>query len=354
MNQRLTKLYNFLAERNLDGIIINKPENVTYFSGFTGDSGFLLINRDQKKLFTDFRYIEQAEKQAPEYDIVRIGAQPYEIVKANIHELGLKYIGFESDFVVYDLYNKLNAFDNIDFMPQHLDTLRMIKDAVELDRIRKAVDIADQAFIHILSVIKPGVSEQEIAAELEYHMRKLGSEKAAFDTIVASGTRGALPHGIASAKKIETGDMVTMDYGAVYKGYHSDITRTVVVGKANARQKNIYQTVLTAQLTGVHTVKPGIHADEVDSAARDIIGEAGYKEYFGHGLGHGVGLAIHEEPRLSPAGTNVLLTENMVVTVEPGIYLPGWGGIRIEDTVVVAADGAQVLTSSSKELIEIN
>lgn len=354
MSQRLTKLYNFLAERNLDGIIINKPENVTYFSGFTGDSGFLLINRDQKKLFTDFRYIEQAEKQAPEYDIVRIGAQPYEIVKATIHELGLKYIGFESDFVVYDLYSKLNAFDNIDFMPQQLDTLRMIKDAVELDRIRKAVDIADQAFIHILSVIKPGVSEQEIAAELEYHMRKLGSEKAAFDTIVASGTRGALPHGIASAKKIETGDMVTMDYGAVYKGYHSDITRTVVVGKANARQKNIYQTVLTAQLTGVHKVKPGIHAAEVDSAARDIIGEAGYKEYFGHGLGHGVGLAIHEEPRLSPASTNVLLTENMVVTVEPGIYLPGWGGIRIEDTVVVAADGAQVLTSSSKELIEIN
>lgn len=354
MQERLVRLYSFFKERGLDGFITSKPENIRYFSGFTGDSGLLLVNETQNMLLTDFRYIEQASEQAPEYEIVRIGSQIFEVLEKKIQDLRLKNIGFESDFVIFDLYKKFSAFQNVQFTPQHIDKLRMIKDAQELSLIKKAVEISDKAFSKILTILKPGISETDIAAELEYQMRKLGSEKAAFDTIVASGIRGALPHGVASDKIIELGDLVTMDFGAVYQGYHSDITRTVVVGRASNKQRNLYHTVLMAQLEGVHAVKPGMTAAEADLAARKIIDEAGYKDYFGHGLGHGVGLAIHEEPRLSPARPEQVLAENMVVTVEPGIYLPDWGGIRIEDTVIITASGAQVLTSSGKELIEIN
>jgi Xaa-Pro aminopeptidase len=357
VNKRIDRLRTFIEKQQADGIIVSKPENRMYFSGFTGSAGILLVTANQAKLLTDFRYIEQSAAQAAQYDIIQYGTGAdgiYEKLEKLSADFDLHKIVFESDYTTYAVYNNMiDALSDIELVPMQLDELRSIKDENELSCIRKAVEIADAAFTHILSVIKPGISEQRIALELEYKMKSLGAEKIAFDTIVASGKRGALPHGRASDKLIETGDLVTMDFGATYKGYNSDITRTIAVGKADARQHEIYNIVLSAQLAGVQAVRAGQVGKEVDAVARNIIRDAGYGEYFGHGLGHAVGLNIHEEPRLSPANANVKLAENMVVTVEPGIYLPGWGGIRIEDTVVVCNTGCEILTASNKQLIEL-
>lgn len=343
-----------MSEHTIQGMVIVKPENRRYFSGFSGSAGTLLISESASKLLTDFRYVEQAAAEAKQYEVLRYAGTPYELLENLANQLGLLTIGFESDFVTYDMYTKLaESMPNVQLIPVQIDGLRMMKDESEKALLKKAVEIADAAFVHILSFIKPGISEQAVALELEYHMRKLGAEKPAFDTIVASGKRGALPHGRASEKIIELGDLVTMDFGAVYQGYHSDITRTICVGTATEKQREMYNIVLSAQMAGVQAVKPGKTGKEVDAAARNIIVDAGFGEYFGHGLGHGLGLYIHEEPRLSPASSQTVLMENMAVTVEPGIYLPDWGGIRIEDTVLVSADGCNILTASSKHLIEI-
>lgn len=353
MEKRLIKLRKFMNENSLDCMLISKPENRRYFSGFSGSAGMLLISKHSNKLLTDFRYTEQAAAQATQYEIVRysnIGKTLAEVIK----ELGVIQVGFEGDFVTYDGHQELaNNLQSINLIPVQLDALRMIKDEAEIVSIKKAVEIADNAFSKILSFIKPGMSEQEVALELEYYMRKFGAEKPAFDTIMASGKRGALPHGRASEKIIEIGDLVTMDFGAVYKGYHSDITRTICMGKATTKQQDIYKIVLAAQLAGVQAVAPGKVGKEVDAISRNVIVNAGFGEFFGHGLGHGLGLNIHEEPRLSPANIHTVLMKNMVVTVEPGIYLPDWGGVRIEDTVLVSDEGCQILTASSKQLIEL-
>ncbi len=355
MEKRLKKLHTFMREHGLAGMIINKPENRRYFSGFTGSAGLLLISLKSQQLFTDFRYKEQATLQAGQYEVVQYTNNPYELLGKSAASTGLAKVGFESDFTTYDMYRKIAAtLPQTKLEPVQIDWLRMTKDSAELLLIKKAVAIADQAFSAVLSVLQPGISEQGVALELEYQMRKLGAEKPAFDTIIASGIRGALPHGKASDKIIEVGDLVTMDFGAVYQGYHSDITRTVSIGQANPKQREIYNIVLAAQLAGVQAVQPGKMGMDVDAVSRKIITDAGYGNYFGHGLGHGVGLAIHEEPRLSQANTTTSLAEDMVVTIEPGIYLPNWGGVRIEDTVLVSATGCEVLTASSKKLIEIN
>jgi len=354
MERRIRKLRRFMSEHGLSGILINKPENRRYFSGFSGSAGMLLISDQGNKLLTDFRYIEQATAEAIQCDIVRYTVNVYEQLAEVSNKLGLMTIGFESDFITYDMYTKLSdSLPDFHLIPVQIDALRMVKDSNEVASITKAVEFADQAFSHIVSYIKPGMSEQAVALELEYHMGKLGAEKPAFDTIVASGKRGALPHGKASQKIIGLGDFVTMDFGAVYQGYHSDITRTICIGTATSKQREIYEIVLAAQLAGVQAMCPGKTGKDIDAVSRKVIVNAGYGEYFGHGLGHSLGLAIHEEPRLSPANSQTILMENMVVTVEPGIYLPEWGGVRIEDTVLVSADGCQILTASSKQLIEI-
>jgi Xaa-Pro aminopeptidase len=355
MEKRVLKLRTFMNEHGLDCILVNKPENRRYFSGFSGSAGILIISNHSNKLVTDFRYIEQAATQANQFDIMRYNVSPYEILADVVKGLNANIIGFESDFITYNGYQELKKYlPTSELMSVQLDSLRMTKDDSEIALIKKAVEIADHAFGKIVPFIKPGMSEQEVAVELEYHMRKLGAEKPAFDTIMASGKRGALPHGRASQKIIEIGDFVTMDFGAVYQGYHSDITRTVCIGKAGEKQRNIYNIVLAAQLAGVQAVVPGKFGKEIDDVSRKIIIDAGFGDFFGHGLGHGLGLNIHEDPRLSPANIHTVLTEKMVVTVEPGIYLPDWGGVRIEDTVLVSADGCQILTASSKELIEID
>ncbi|MBP2642282.1 MAG: ypdF [Firmicutes bacterium] len=352
MISRLMHLRNFLDKKQVDGVLISSIENIRYFSGFTGSSGVLLISGETAKLITDFRYIEQAGQETSGFEIVRHGSNLYATVKAEINKLGLHHIGFESQYLTVDSYNAANQTES-DFVAVDLDELRMVKDKNELAAIRQAVKIADLGFEHILTKFKPGVTENRLALELEFFMRKNGAEKLAFDTILVSGKKSALPHGTPSDKVIEVGDFVTMDFGALYKGYHSDMTRTIVIGKATSKQRQIYHVVHSAQIKAAKAIKPGMSGKEVDKVARKIIADAGYADYFGHGLGHGVGLAIHEAPRLSPMG-EVVLASGMVVTVEPGIYIPDWGGIRIEDTVVVTADGVEILTASSKELIEID
>lgn len=354
MKARLAKLRCFLENQGLEAIVINKLENITYFSGFSGTDGILLITKFSAKLITDFRYIEQATKEASLFEIIEHHQSILSKVSEEIKLEPITKVGFEGDSFTYNEFSILaQHLSTFKLKAVGLDQLRLVKDDIEIEKIKKAVAISDAAFDYILTVIKPGVSELIVAAELEMSMRRLGSSKPAFDTIVASGVRGSLPHGLATDKMIVEGDLVTMDFGAVYQGYHSDITRTVCVGRPNDKQREIYNTVLDAQLLGVRTVEAGKSGKEIDAVARQFIIDAGYGSFFGHGLGHGVGLAIHELPRLSPSSTCDKLEENMVVTVEPGIYLPDFGGVRIEDTVVVTNTGCQVLTSSSKQLIEI-
>ena len=339
-NNRIEKLRKVLQANYCDAMLISKEENLHYFSGFTGDDTFLIITLNDCFLITDSRYTKQASEQTS-FTIIEqktgLLSKTVELIK----KLNINSLAFEGNALIFNQYNYLakNLVDiEVDFSTSlDLTELRIIKDENEIELIKKAINISDEAYSHILKFVKAGMSEQEIATELEYFMRKLGSERPAFTTIVASGVRGALPHGVATDKLINNGEFVTIDFGAVYKGYHSDITRTFCVGKASDRQKEIYDIVLQAQLLGLKEIAPN----------------AGYGDFFGHGLGHGVGLEIHELPRLSPLSPTDKLKENMIVTNEPGIYVPDFGGVRIEDTVLVTANGCQALTQSDKRLVEI-
>lgn len=355
MSLRLAKVTEYLIANHLDAVIVTKPENRRYVSGFSGSAGMLLVSSERAYLLTDFRYIKQAQAQAPEFQVIRYTGTPFDALRQLYYKEGLKRIGFEGDFLTWEAYQQIvENLPNAELTSIRLDFLRAVKTEDEICLIKKAVEIADKAFHELLGYIRPGVKESDVAAELEYYIRRFGSERPAFQTIVASGWRGALPHGIASEKVIEQGEFVTLDFGAVYQGYHSDITRTIAIGSTSAKHKEIYNIVLAAQLAGLDAVCAGVDCGEADEAARRIIREAGYGDFFGHGLGHSVGLAIHEEPRLSPSAAGTRLEAGMAVTVEPGIYLPEWGGVRIEDLVVVTSTGREVLTASSKTLIELD
>lgn len=352
---RLVCLREYLREQELDGVVVSKLENLHYFSGFTGDDSMLVIGMNTAQLVTDFRYVEQAAREAPDFKVKKQEKGLLKRVAEVINEDGLSRVGFEGGSLCYDWHRKIaGQLHDVDFTHSvSLDSLRQVKSQEELACIRRAMEIGDEAFEYILTYIRPGISELDVAAALENCMRQNGSQRPSFDTIVASGKRGSLPHGTATEKLINVGEFVTMDYGAVYKGYHSDMTRTVCMGRADEKQRHVYSTVLKAQELGVSLVQPGASGKEVDRLVRQQIAEAGYGRYFGHGLGHSVGLEIHEEPRLSPSSTCEALAENMLVTVEPGIYIPDWGGVRIEDTVVVKEGGCEILTHSPKELIEL-
>lgn len=352
---RLNSLRDFLREQKLDSIVISKAENIQYFSGFTGDDTLLVVGLDTAHIITDFRYFEQAAVEAPHFQLYKNKRGLWSEAAFLINILRFNSTGFEGNDLSFNSH-KLIASKLEKAAFQHsvnLDFLRQIKSEEELELISYAMQIGDQAFDYILSYIRPGISENDVAAALENVMRQKGSQCPSFPTIVASGTRGSLPHGTATEKLINLGEFVTMDYGAVYKGYHSDMTRTICVGSADEKQRKIYDTVLQAQLLGLQLVMPGASGKEVDLKVRKYFDAAGYGKYFGHGLGHGVGLEIHENPRLSPSSPCEELVENMLVTVEPGLYIPDWGGIRIEDSVVVKQGGCEILTHSPKELIEL-
>lgn len=355
IKDRINHLRDYLRENKIPAVLVSKDENVHYFSGFYGDSTMLLITEEKAYLITDSRYIEQARQQAPLYELIEQKEGLLKVSANLAKKIGVPSVSFEGSALTYNEYSKL-AEELRPVKPGisvSLDQLRVVKEAEEISCIEKACDIGDEAFQDVIAYIKPGMTEIEVAARLENTMRCLGSEKVSFTTIVASGKRGSLPHGIATDKLIFDGEFVTMDYGAVYRGYHSDVTRTVCVGTADEKQREIYSAVLSAQELGVSLVKPGASGIEVDRQARQLLEKAELAKYFGHGLGHSVGLEIHEEPRLSPKSSCESLEAGTTITVEPGVYIPDWGGVRIEDTVLVTETGSRRLTKSSKKLLEI-
>jgi Xaa-Pro aminopeptidase len=350
---RLKRLREKLKLKDVEAVLINKRENYFYLSGFTGTSAYLLVSMEDAYLVTDFRYAQQAHIQAPEYKIIEYKGNIIEALNEIIKKLSIKRLGFEENYLTYQIFNEYK--DSLlvsDFLPfgKIMDELRFVKDESELKIIKKAVKIADEAFSHVTKLIKPGIREIEVAAEIEYHMKKLGASGPSFDTIVASGKRSALPHGVATEKVIEMGDIITLDYGCIYKNYCSDMTRTVFLGEPNKDLIKIYEIVLKAQLEASSSAFRGMKGKDIDKIARSIISENGYGPNFGHSLGHGVGIEIHEEPRLSVKG-EVVMENRMVVTVEPGIYVEGLGGVRIEDIIVINDQKPEVLTSSLKEII---
>lgn len=353
MQGRLEKIRAILKEQQLDAIITGKAVHRRYLSGFTGSAGLAIVSQDRAVLVTDFRYVEQAQAQAPHFTVIDHQREEKAAVRALLQEMGVKRLAFEKQAVSYAVYQDWQThFTGIELVPTEgiIERLRICKDETELAAIREAVRIADEAFRHILSYLKPGVREQEIALELEYFMRRNGAEAAAFDIIVASGARGALPHGRASEKKIEAGDMVTLDFGAIYQGYVSDLTRTVAVGEPAPQLQEIYEIVRRAQAHAVAKIRSGMTGREADALAREIIAAAGYAAEFGHSTGHGLGLEVHEGPSLA-ASSSTVLEPGMVVTVEPGIYVSGLGGVRIEDDVLVTDSGCEILSKSTKELL---
>lgn len=353
---KLTRIRKTLEELNIAGLLITNATNRRYLTGFTGSAGVVLITKNEAFFLTDFRYGKQAKEQVNHYEtiIYQSSRLMVESLLEQIQKTNIQRLGFEADDVSFNFYTQLKKLGSEELVPttKVIERLRMVKTEAEVSSIRKAAEISDAAFTYIQGVIRPGVSEKKIAAELDYFMKKQGAENGAFAYIVASGARGALPHGMASNKKIEQGDMVTLDYGAVYNGYVSDMTRTLAVGEPEVKLIEIYDIVNEALSLTLEEIKVGMTAKEVDSIARDYIGEKGYGDYFGHGLGHGIGLNVHEDPFFSQSGEDIL-QEGMVVTIEPGIYLPEVGGVRIEDDLLIKEDGNEILTKSSKELIKL-
>jgi Xaa-Pro aminopeptidase len=352
MKERLNQLRERLDEFGIDGLLITNGQNRRYVTGFTGTAGVVVISKKEAKFITDFRYVEQASKEIEGYEIVQHTGPIIEEVAKQAAKMNISKLGFEQDNLTYSVFRTYEKHVAGELVPVSgvVEKLRLIKTQSELNILKEAAEIADAAFDHILTFIRPGIAELDVSNELEFFMRKNGATSSSFDIIVASGYRSALPHGVASDKVIETGELVTLDFGALYKGYCSDITRTVAVGEPNDELKKIYHTVLEAQLLGMKGLKPGITGKQADALTRDYITEKGYGDYFGHSTGHGIGLDVHEGPSLS-SKSDTLLEPGMVVTVEPGIYVAGTGGCRIEDDAVITETGNETLNHSPKELI---
>ena len=339
----------FKKNKYLDGFLVLNPTNLAYLSGFEGE-GLALITKRSNFLFTDARYTEQAQKECPDFKIVtdELNLKDARIIALDkiINQMNLKKIAFESKFLNYSDYKKYtDSFKSVELVPfeNTIEPSRMIKEKEEIIKIKKASQITTETLKEIIEIIKPGIRELDIAAELSYTMRKKGAHKEAFEIIVVSGERSSLIHGKPSEKKIEEGELIIIDMGSNYQQYNSDITRTIMIGKGNEKQKEIFSIVLEAQEKALEFIKPGVKCNEVDTVARNYIENKGYGKHFGHGLGHGVGLEIHESPRVSSIDSTIL-APGMVVTIEPGIYLPGIGGVRIEDTVLITDDGMEILT----------
>lgn len=351
------KVIEILDKLSMDAILVSNGFNMRYLSGFSGATEYLYISRRKQIIFTDFRYTIQANNESHDFEVIEVdGNRDYcKYINEIMVTENINILGYEdndllcSDFV--KLKEKLNVKDMAP-VKDALTNLRIVKTENELECIKQAEAIGDIAFSKILDIIRPGMTELEVAAHLEFLMKTNGASGLSFDSIVASGVNSSMPHATPSNKIIQNGDFLTMDFGCLYKGYCSDMTRTIVIGKASQEQKKIYNTVLKAQLAALDQIKAGCFGREIDKIARDIINHAGYEGCFGHGLGHSVGLNIHEEPRCSVAAEGILHA-NVTMTVEPGIYIKDFGGVRIEDLVVVTNEGHVNFTHSKKELIEL-
>ena len=355
---RLQKLQPSLSALDLDGLLITTAENRRYLSNFTGSTGVLLIDPNEKSyLVTDFRYWEQVGQEVTDFSLSKSGPHLWQSVVELIKQLKWEKVGFEAASLSFQEYQTLNAMlpSAVKLVPTQdlVEKQRWVKDETEIETLAKAAQITDLAWEKALALVKPGIAERELALEFDYQLRAHGADGSAFTTIVASGWRSALPHGTASDRKLNLGEYLLLDGGAVYKGYHADMSRTVTLGKASAEQQRIYQLVLEAQELALADLKAGQIGSAVDAVARAFIEKHGFGSNFGHGLGHSVGLNIHESPRLSITESNPI-PNGAAITVEPGIYLPGWGGVRIEDLVIVTTDGVRNLTGSPKQdLIEL-
>lgn len=351
------KIKELLLRTEAEALIITDPFNIRYLSGFSGGEGALFLTEGERILITDSRYTESAEKESS-FTVIEENRSHnrMEIFRECLEKSGAASVGYEDQSLRCSEFHRMREAlpEMMSWIPleDRVDRTRRIKTEEEIRLIARAEAIGDAAFTEILKILRPGMTELEAAAELEYQMRKAGAGGFSFDTIMASGRNSSMPHAVPSEKILEEGDFITMDFGCTWQGYCSDMTRTVVLGAADKKQREIYQTVLDAQEAALSVIRAGLTGAEVDRAARELITEAGYGECFGHGLGHSVGLFIHEEPRLSPSGLDIL-EPGMLETVEPGIYVPGFGGVRIEDLVVVTEEGCRNLTSSPKYLIEL-
>ena len=347
-DQRLARLRTAIAERDLDGLVVSSPANILYLSGFRGSSGVLLVAADRLLLLSDFRYRIQAARQAAGWEFIEVPRRLFAKTGETAKETGLRRLGFDPSHLTCERREELAAgAGEVELAPagRLVEELRMVKSPEEIAQIRAAAGLADRALAHIAGLLRPGVSEREVALEGEFLMRRDGAEAAAFDIIIASGPNSALPHAETSERELQPGDLVVVDIGARVGGYCSDMTRTYAVGEASERAQEVYRVVHRAQRQAVAAVRPGAVCRELDSLARSAIEAGGYGEYFGHGLGHGVGLEVHEAPRLGKEEEKQLVAGN-TVTVEPGIYLPEMGGVRLEDLLAVTSDGAETLTES--------
>ncbi|GAB6165843.1 Xaa-Pro peptidase family protein [Thermostilla marina] len=355
--RRRNNLRKALAKAKVDAILVTNFSNVTYLTGFTGDDSFLLVGADGDVIISDSRYTEQIEEECPglQVHIRRRTQSMVKSVRSLVKKRKIGRLAVEAESMTLGLRDRLAAeLSNCEIVPlgDAVERLRAVKDAWEIDRIRVAVDYAQRAITMVAAGLVPDQTEKQVADLLEYNMRSIGAKCSAFPTIVAVGARAALPHAVPTEQRIAESPILLVDWGANEGVYRSDLTRVFVTGRISPKLKRIYEVVLNAQLAGIEAIRPGVTCEEVDRAARSVIEEAGFGPKFGHGLGHGIGVDIHEAPRLSAASTTPL-EPGMVVTVEPGIYIPGWGGVRIEDDVLVTPDGYEVLTTVPKSFDDI-
>lgn len=356
MSKRLDRLSKSIKKSRLDFLLVSTQSHLRYLAGYSGSNGLALISGTHRLFLTDFRYKDQVKEEVKGFRIQMADRDLYTTL-GSLKQLprGKFRLGFEAKNLTYANFLKLKEIlPKAELIPTNnlVEEIVAQKEPQEIEKIKKAIEIADDVFDEIVPEIKPGISESDLAAEIEYKMKKKGASGPAFDTIVASGYRSAYPHGRATAKKLKKGEFVTLDYGAVYDGYVSDLTRTVLLGQADARQRKVYSTVYQAQRRAITALQSGTEAKKVDQEAREFIKQKGFGPNFGHGLGHGIGVQVHESPVLNPRSQDIL-KENMVVTVEPGIYISRWGGVRIEDDVLITDNGPLVLTSSHNELLEL-
>jgi Xaa-Pro aminopeptidase len=354
--QRRDRLRRGIRKAEADALLVTNFVNVTYLSGFTGDDSYLLVARDGEGIVSDPRYTTQLEEECEglELHIRKPGVSMLDMVAKIIRRARLSRVAFEADSMTVALRDQLaERLPQVQFCPTTglVEHLRAIKDADEVARIREAIWMAEKAFGVIRATLRPEHTEKAVADELEHQMRGFGARGCGFPSIIAAGPRAALPHARATNQPVGNSDFVLIDWGADGNLYKSDLTRILVTGKISPKLERVYRVVLNAQQQAIQAVRPGALTHDVDGVARQIIADAGFGRYFGHGLGHGLGLEIHEAPRLA-AKTRTVLQPGMVVTVEPGIYVPGWGGVRIEDDVLVTRSGCEVLTTLPKQLEE--
>lgn len=343
----------------VEAVLLTSPANMRYVAGFTGE-GYVYLSRQKKMVVTDSRYTIAAREQCPDYDVQEWGREGYYApLLSCLRKEDVGSLGIEDEVLTLSTYQILSQqIEKADMLSlslvelgQQVSDLRQVKTSAELEKLRQAEAVGDRAFQKVLDRLEVGMTEKQVAAWLEFYMKEEGAEGFSFDTIAASGLHSAMPHAVPTDKVLEWGDFLTMDFGCLYQGYCSDMTRTVVMGKANVKQREIYETVLRAQETALKGIRPGMTGREIDRLARDVITKAGYGNYFGHSLGHSVGLEIHERPNFSPKEETVI-RPGMVITVEPGIYIEGFGGVRIEDVVIITENGCENITHSPKNLIE--